>query len=236
MDMVIDVHTHTVASGHAYSTVKEYVQSAKQKGITHFAITDHGPAMPGASGLFHFYNLNTIPKYMDGVRIYKGIELNIIDKNGNHDYTEAMLHKLDIVIASLHTPCIKSGTREENTTAAIEIMKNPHVNILGHPGDSSFPINIEPLLKAAMETKTILEINNKSLEPGSLRDDRDTVRQIALACKAANYPIVLGSDAHIDLDIGKFNYCNELLKEINMPHHLVLNTDVLRFERTLGLI
>ncbi len=38
----VDLHMHTVASTHAYSTLSDYIAEAKRKGIKLFAITDHG--------------------------------------------------------------------------------------------------------------------------------------------------------------------------------------------------
>ena len=46
MNFNIDLHSHTIASTHAYSTIGEYVTAAKAKGIVMFANTDHGPAVP----------------------------------------------------------------------------------------------------------------------------------------------------------------------------------------------
>ena len=44
------------------------------------------------------------------MRIYTGVEANIMDFKGNLDLDEAVLKKMDYVIASLHMPCIKPGT------------------------------------------------------------------------------------------------------------------------------
>ena len=235
MKLILDTHTHTIASGHAFSTIREYVNQAKIKGITHFATTDHGPAMPGSASHLYFYNIGAIPKYIDGVRVYRGIELNILDHRGGHDLPPSLLPLLDVVIAGLHTPCLDPGTRDENTKAAIEIMKNPYIKILAHPGDANYPIHVDKVLQAAMETGTYLEVNNKSLQPGNYRNDRDAVKEVVLACKAANYPITLGSDAHIDMALGSFNHILELLAEVDFPEHLVLNTNIERFEKALGL-
>ena len=235
MKFFIDTHTHTVASGHAYSTIKEYVTHANAIGVKAFATTDHGPNLPGSCGLFHFYNLDTIPKVWDGVRIYKGIELNITDFNGNVDYPREKLGELDVVIASLHTPCIKPGTKEENTKATIAAMKNPLIKIIGHPGTPSYPVDAGALAKAAKETGTYLEINNKSLEPNSFRLDFNAVKDICLACKEIGHPIVLGSDAHIHMDLTNFKYAVKLLKEVDMPLSLIINADIKTFEKAMDI-
>ena len=53
----IDTHTHTLVSGHAYSTMKEMTQAAEEKGLKGLAITDHAPDMPGSTNIFYFQNL-----------------------------------------------------------------------------------------------------------------------------------------------------------------------------------
>ena len=45
MKIVVDTHTHTLASGHAYSTIQEMAIEAAKNNIEAFAVTDHGPAI-----------------------------------------------------------------------------------------------------------------------------------------------------------------------------------------------
>ena len=53
MNLIADMHCHTVASGHAYSTVQEIAREASNKGLEMVAITDHGPSMPGGPHCYH---------------------------------------------------------------------------------------------------------------------------------------------------------------------------------------
>ena len=50
MKYILDTHTHTLASGHAYSTIDEMIQAAADKGLKLYALTEHAPAMPGSCG------------------------------------------------------------------------------------------------------------------------------------------------------------------------------------------
>ena len=124
MKFTIDTHTHTLVSGHAYNTIDEMAAFASQKGVTHLAITDHAPKMPGSTGVFYFSNMGIIPRMKNGVKIYMGCEANIMDYEGNIDLSEYGLKGCDVVIASLHIPCIKPGSIEENTNALIKVMDN----------------------------------------------------------------------------------------------------------------
>lgn len=84
MNLLIDLHIHTHASAHAYSSVFEYIMEAKCKNMLAIAITDHGPVLDDSPHKWHFLNLNAIPERVDGLRIFKGIEANIY-KDGSID-------------------------------------------------------------------------------------------------------------------------------------------------------
>ena len=57
---VIDMHTHTLASGHAYNTIREMTYAAKIKGLELLGITEHAPQMPGSCHEFYFSNLSIL--------------------------------------------------------------------------------------------------------------------------------------------------------------------------------
>ena len=170
MKILADTHTHTIASGHAYSTVDENERWAAEQGLRLLALTDHAPAMQNTTCHAYFANLNVIPQELRGVRILRGVELNILDYNGTVDLDEKTLSRLDIAIASLHTPCITPGSKKENTRAYCMAMENPYIDILGHPGDPRYDVDYMEVFRVAAETGTLLEINNASLVPGGFRD------------------------------------------------------------------
>ena len=224
MKALIDLHTHTISSGHAYSTLKENVEGAKENGLRILGVSDHAVNMPGTAHPFYFHNLKVIRDEIMGIRVLKGIEANIIDYEGNIDVEEEVAKTLDYIIASLHSPCIEAGTKEENTRALIKVMNNPYVKVIGHPDDSRFPIDYEKLVLAAKEKDIALEVNNSSLSPRSFRlNAKENYITMLKLCKKHQVKIILGSDAHIYYDIGLFPYCYEILKEVNFPEELVLN-------------
>lgn len=228
MKLVVDTHTHTVASGHAYSTVQEMAKEASVNGIEMFAVTDHGPAMLGAPCLFHFSNLRVIPPVIYGVRILKGAEVNIIDYNGNLDIPDGYLKRLDFVIASLHDVCIEPATKEEHTNAYLNLMRNPYVDAIGHPGTPKFEVDVEKVVAAAKEYGKFIEINNTSF---SVRTGcEENCMDFALECKRQGVKIVCGSDAHISFDVGKFDKVYNLLEKIDMPEELIMNSKVSNFD------
>lgn len=119
---VLDLHTHTIASGHAYNTLREMAKAASEKGLSVLGITEHAPKMPGTCHSFYFHNLKTVPRELYGIRLLLGSEVNIMDFEGNIDLEERDLKGMDVIIASLHTPCIKPGSIRENTEAYLNVM------------------------------------------------------------------------------------------------------------------
>ena len=230
MNFEVDTHAHTLASGHAYNTMREMAQAGAAKGLKALALTEHAPKMPGTCQLFYFQNLDVVPREMNGIRMLLGAELNIMDPDGTLDLPERTCRDLDIVIASIHPPCYgMNRTIEENTRAYIEVMKKPYVNIIGHPDDGRFPADYEAIVKAAKETGTLLELNNSSLRPQSSRQNtRENAIQILKLCKQYEVPITTGSDAHVDADAGNFCNVEEVLRYCDFPEKLVMTVD---FER-----
>ncbi|MBR2851909.1 MAG: phosphatase [Anaerotignum sp.] len=234
MKLKIDTHTHTLASGHAYSTVDENFRWAAEKGLELVALTDHAPGMKDTTCHAYFANLHVLPEKLHGVRLLRGIELNIMDFNGTVDMDEKTLSRLDMAIASLHVPCIVPGSRKENTQTLLKVMENPYVDIIGHPGDPRYDIDYKEVFRQAKETGTILEINNASLIPGGFRDgSQENVKKILRMSMEEGVSVVLGSDAHFYTGIGDFSHAIALLKEIGFPEELVLNTDPARFLASL---
>jgi len=125
MNIVLDTHSHTIASGHAYNTINEMAFAAKEKGIELLAITEHGPKMPYTCGLYYFENLRAVRREKYGVQLLMGAEVNIVDNDGNLDLSDSILKQMDICIASLHRDCCMPGTKEQNTNAYIGAMKKP---------------------------------------------------------------------------------------------------------------
>lgn len=234
MNIVIDTHSHTIASGHAYNTIEEMAKAASEKGIKLLAITEHAPNMPGTCHDFYFHNLKVVTRMRHGVELLLGVELNVIDYEGNVDLDDETLRGLDIAIASLHVPCIKPGSMDENTNALIGAMKNPHVKIIGHPDDSKYPLDYERLVKAAKEHHVLLELNNNSLNPNGFRlNAKENDIKMLNLCKEYGVPITLGSDAHVAEDIANYCYSKEILEITDFPEDLIMNTSIDRFKAFL---
>ncbi|HBS59628.1 MAG TPA: phosphatase [Firmicutes bacterium] len=233
MHLTADLHIHTVSSGHAYSTVLEIAGAARDKGLEMVAITDHGPAMPGGPHPYYFGNLRAIPREICGVRILRGAELNVIDREGNLDLSLDRVCQLDIVLAGLHEYCFPDGSVEENTRGMIAAMRNPFVDIVVHPGNPEFKIDPAKIVRAATELGIAIEVNNSSLTTCRF-GSATRCREIMTLAKQYGTLLSVGSDSHIALTVGELSAARELLKTAGVPAEQVLNTSGARTEQYLA--
>lgn len=230
MSLILDAHTHTIASGHAYSTMSEMIDSAAKKGLLLLGITEHAPAMPGTCDNIYFHNLKVIPRQQGGIKLMLGAEANIIDYDGSLDLDSQTISSIDYIIASLHTPCCAPGSKAENTRAYIKAMENPEVSIIGHPDDGRYPVDYDELVRAAKENHCLLEINNSSLNPKGFRQNaHGNLTKMLKLCAKYDTAVIAGSDAHIEYDVGNFCYVTSLLEETDFPEELVVNHSVEAF-------
>lgn len=200
------------------------------------AITEHAPNMPSSCGLYYFMNLGVLPREMYGVEMLFGTEANIMNPQGELDLPDHVLKDMDVVVASMHAPCFGEGhTMDEVMDAYLAVMRHPYVNIIGHPDDGRFKMDYERLVKAAKETRTLLELNNSSLRPQSFRvGTRENMLTMLDLCRQYEVPVTTGSDAHVDVDAGNFCYVQEILEYCNFPEELVLTTDLERLKPYLN--
>ena len=96
--VLLDAHTHTVASGHAYSSLQEMAKAAADMGLEVLGITEHGPSVPGTCPTLYFKNMFVVPRRMFGIRLLMGCEINILDTKGSLDLTDEQMGWLDIAI------------------------------------------------------------------------------------------------------------------------------------------
>lgn len=222
-----DLHCHSIASSHAYSTVKEMAEAAAEKGVKAFALTDHAPSMPDAPHVWHFHNLHVLPEKICGVRVLKGVEANITSFDGNIDMTDFDLKDIEWVVASCHIPVIKPGSVEENTNAYIKLIKNNRaVDAIGHCTTRNYPVDFEKIAGVCKEYNRFIELNESSLtyKPGS----RENAFELLKICKKMETNIVVNTDAHYCSLIGKTTVSEELIKSVGFPEKLIFNADAER--------
>jgi putative hydrolase len=229
-----DLHVHTVASGHAYSTINEIALEAAERGLRAVGMTDHGPALPGGPHYYHFATLNFIPPYLRGVRILRGVEANIVAV-GKLDLPDTMLDQLELILAGFHPACgfDQRGVRD-NTRAVLALMEKRRAHIICHPGNPEYPLDYEVIARHAALTGTALELNNSSFSM-SRAGSADNCRQIARLCARFGAPVALGSDAHIAQGIGYFDDALQALEEAGVAAEQIVNRTLASTLEFLGL-
>lgn len=223
MGFEADLHTHTLASGHAYSTIKEMAEGAAARGIKLLGMTDHGLNMPGGPHEYHFNNLAAIPASLYGVEILRGVEANIIDTEGHLDMPEYLLNRLDLVLAGFHVGTGYDGTSvEENTRAMIAALHNPYVHVIVHPGNPHFPVDIEKVVLAAKAIGKALEINNSSFTV-SRAGSASRCELFARYIRRHRVRVIVSSDAHIYTDVASFDRALEVAHAAGIQDEDILN-------------
>lgn len=218
----VDLHMHTVASTHAYSTLHDYIAAARQKGIRLFAITDHGPEMADAPHPWHFINMRIWPRVVDGVGILRGIEANIRNTAGEIDCDERMRDSLDLIIAGFHEPVFPPVDAATHTEAMVATIASGRVHIISHPGNPKFPVDIRAVARAAAQHHVALEINNSSFTH-SRKGSEANCLAVAEAVRDAGGWVALGSDSHTAFTLGDFTECRKILDAVNFPQDRILN-------------
>ncbi len=202
-----DLHMHTTASD-GTASILEMAEAAKARGREYIAITDHSKRVSMANGLdaprllAHWEAIEEARKSIQGIRILKGIECDILE-DATLDLPDEVLAQADWVIAVLHYGL--SQPREQIMKRLMCAITNPHVDVIGHPTgrliDRRQPadIDFDQFFDACAKHGVMVEIN---AHPARL--DLDDVQ--AAAAKKRGIPIVINTDAHGFADMDLLRY------------------------------
>tara|TARA_B100001057_G_scaffold489739_1_gene576547 strand:+ start:92 stop:838 length:747 start_codon:yes stop_codon:yes gene_type:complete len=235
MVLKVDTHTHTYASGHAYSTLIENAKSAKQNGLAMFCTTDHSELMPGAPHYWFFSNQRVLPRFIEGVAIIRGVESNIMNTQGEIDIHPTVDKNLDWVIASFHEPVFRPSDSAAHTEALLNVIKGGRVDALGHLGNPNFDFDFEAVIQCAAEHNVAIEINNTTLKGNSRVGSVDRCYEIARIAKAKGAFITSGSDAHFCNDVGGLDLVSSLLDKVGIDLNKVITHSPQQFLSFLAL-
>lgn len=229
LTMELDVHTHTIVSGHAYGTIREMAGAAAETGLKLLGTSEHAPGIPGTCDPIYFRNLNAAPKEYGGVKLAYGSEINILN-DGSLSLEDRIIDLLDYRIAGIHDLCYQVGDREANTEATVRAILNPRVDIISHPDDGAIPLDYRRVVEAAKRGHTLLEVNNNALRSKDRRiNSEENYREMLAYCKEYGVSIIFSSDAHDPGDVGNFSSIFAFMAQVDFPEELVMNTSVERF-------
>ncbi|MDO4779111.1 MAG: PHP domain-containing protein [Tissierellia bacterium] len=244
MKILTDFHTHTIYSrrNHAKGTIRENIESAISKGLKELWITDHGPGHFGYGILRENFpkvrkEIDELNKEYEGrIKIYFGVEANVMDYDGKIDVREEEKQYLDGINVGFHygivprgikaftyfliinplskiLPFMRNWIKEKNTDALINIVNNHDIKIITHPSDK-VRVNIERLAGVCETRGTALEINSSHKHM-----NEEDIKQ---ALKT-NVLISVGSDAHTPEDVGEFEVALKRIENTETPYERIIN-------------
>jgi DNA polymerase (family 10) len=225
-DFRAELHTHTTWSD-GVASVREMAQAAITHGYQTYAITDHDASLGITRGLDpqrlaqQAVEIKQVQAELgDSLRLLHGIEVDILS-DGSLALPDDVLAGLDIVIASLHVNLRQP--REAITKRLLSAVRNPLVDVIGHPSGRLLPnregadLDWDAILSAAKESGVALEIN---ASPSRL-DLNDVYAHRAIEL---GIPLVINTDAHSPRDLDETLYGVSVARRAWAPPEVVINT------------
>jgi len=206
-DLRGDLHTHSLyTDGHA--SIEQMARQAHRNGLEYLAITDHSRRVTMAHGLDQQRlreqgrEIDRIGKKLPGIALLRGIEVDILE-DGSLDLPDNVLGELDWVVASAHYKL--EQTPAEMTRRLIKAIRNPNVDVIGHPSGRLLG-HREPSRFDFAEILRVAGEENCALEVDCQPDRLDLTDTACMAAKRAGVKIVISSDAHSPRDLDLLEY------------------------------
>lgn len=191
------LHCHSTYSD-GTTSIEILARACQDAGYRYVGLTDHSKAAAYAGGLTpedllrQADEIDALNAKLDGIRVLKGVEADIL-ADGELDYDETVLSRLDFVIGSIHS---RFGlTRDEMTARLLAAMDNPWLTIIGHPTGrllltrDPYPLDLQAVFEKAAKRGVAIEING---DPHRLDLDWRLLRQ----ARDGGVMISIGADAH----------------------------------------
>lgn len=224
-DIQGDVHMHTIETD-GRNTIEEMAQAARERGYKYMAITDHSKNLAFANGLDderalkHIAKIRAANNAIDGIRIFAGIEVDIL-ADGSLDLSDEVLAQMDIVIASVHSHFNQSP--DEMTQRLLKAVSNPNVSVIGHPTGrlllrrDAYAFDIDAVLQAAARNKVAMDLN-------AYPDRLDLCDRHLRQAKQLGVKIVINTDSHHTSHMEKIRYGVLQARRAWLTSEDVLNT------------
>ncbi len=242
-----DIHTHTLFSRHAYSTIMENVTWAKKAGLELLGSADHFSSMQFPEYKDHrnyqyLFCEKDWPRWIGDLCLLRGCEADIVNREGDlfgqdipisstitgdlyRDGESRTLYgwatsRMDYVIASVHGKDFTRGLDEAGITEMyLGALRQKKVLVLGHIGRTGLDFAIDEVLREAGRLHKMIEFNEHSFDS---EEAVERCRKIALRCAELGVPAAVTTDAHICLKVGQVSQVLGMLNEIHFPQELIM--------------
>ncbi|MCS7247931.1 MAG: DNA polymerase/3'-5' exonuclease PolX [Anaerolineales bacterium] len=221
-----ELHAHTTWSD-GKLTIAELAEAARKRGLEVLVISDHSASLAITGGLTaeaaleQRREIQRVQEQLgDSIRLLHGIEVEI-RADGSLDFPDEVLAGFDLVTASMHTALRQP--RQQVTERLLKVLRNPHVDILGHPTGRMFPnregadLDMEAVLRAAREHNVVLEIN---AHPSRLDLDDLYARRYA----EMGGLLAINTDAHAESDFDLLHFGVTIARRAWVEAESVINT------------
>ena len=233
MEIFGDYHIHTTASDGMASLVDQ-TKSAISVGLKEIAVTDHSWNTLLSSMSHHKFDRQTeaisMMHQVDdmNIKIYHGIEGNLLNRNGDMDIPDDIMPKLDLLACGFHrfleATCwdnnmkylLANGfagkkAREKmiaiNTWAFLSAMERYPIDVLVHLQHRAL-VDIKAICEKAREKDVYIELNEKHI-----KQIEPCIGDII----ESGVKLIVGSDAHTTGAVGKFTNTIALIEKYNIP-------------------
>lgn len=202
-------------------TVLELLSRARTLGMKGFAVTDHGTTLGGRLNSVFFERFRSPDPE---IRIFKGVECNIIDSTGTIDLPRTYLPYIDLVLLGIHPNLEKGLSKEHNTALLIKAMqKYKAIDIITHPNDPSYPVDYDAVAKVASAHGIAIELNNSKILYS--RSSEQEAVALLTACKLHRCMVVVNSDTHAIHELGDDSAVAPLIEKASFPREYIINYD-----------
>lgn len=228
MNIIADLHTHTIKSCTGASTLFENLSYASKKKLNTIAITDYGPNIHNSKRDYFDY-IKALPGVAYNISILKGIEANVIDlHSGKLDIEEQDVQYFDWIIGSYHKVSDydeKILSRTLLTDLFAKMATNPLINTIGHMERYACGFDIPKIISLMKEQGKVVEIGVAAFNLPNESFQKRQLLTIINTCKELSVPICIVSNAHYCDEIGKFDSVVQYLESINFPDGLIINSN-----------
>lgn len=242
-----DYHTHTIYS-HGKGTVEENVLAAIKRGLKEIAITDHGFRhmtynVRKMDWPFIRRDVERMRKKYPMIKILLGLESNFNSLTGNVDITSADMKYLDILVCGYHKfvkperigdvfgfyipnfilDTFKKESKKQmvkNTDAYLKALEKFDIDVISHINHVA-TVDVVEVAKAAAHFGTLIEINNKNINPKTLLascGDKQFEQILS-----TDVEFVVDSDAHRVDKVGLFERAEKLIERVGIPLERIAN-------------